>query len=231
MESLLKFRKEIQTYSRSHPEPPSALCPSQEGRLSPRTAILLAQLALLHSFVRLVLAAGPFPRLQGTRPLSNVNSILHLPEEKGTNEETEDSVLNRRRKRYHWLCPKPKKQMPGITSEHRAKPSLCRRDPGGGGGGAEVVWGCRANAPGGGAGGEGHILSNLKRLVLAFCRKCEADGLVWNLFTCIIGLHEASRAELGLEKKGVLDKYWRGLLSEKVGPAFIRSSAPWDAGI
>lgn len=40
---------------------------------------------------------------------------LHLPEEKGTNEETEDSALNRRRKRYHWMCANPKKQMPRIT--------------------------------------------------------------------------------------------------------------------
>lgn len=40
---------------------------------------------------------------------------VHLPEEKRTNEETEDSALNRRRKRYHWIYTKPKKQMPGIT--------------------------------------------------------------------------------------------------------------------
>lgn len=41
---------------------------------------------------------------------------VQLPEEKRTNEETEGSVLNRRRKRYHWMRTKPKKQMPGITT-------------------------------------------------------------------------------------------------------------------
>lgn len=35
--------------------------------------------------------------------------VLYLLEEKGINEEIEDSVLNRRRKRYYWMCVNLKK--------------------------------------------------------------------------------------------------------------------------
>ena len=71
-------------------------------------------LASAHGSLTLILAAGHLP--DSREPGHFQMSIaLHLPEEKGTNEETEDSASNRRRKRYHWLCPKPKKLMPGIT--------------------------------------------------------------------------------------------------------------------
>ena len=81
MESLLKFRKEIQTYSRSHPNPPgtptSQVCwgGPKRGVGAPGEQVLLAQLSLLPTVLTLILAAGPFTRLQGTRPLSIVNSI------------------------------------------------------------------------------------------------------------------------------------------------------------
>lgn len=42
-----------------------------------------------------------------------MSTALHLVEEKRTNEEMEDSTLKRRKR--HWVCVKPKKQMPGIT--------------------------------------------------------------------------------------------------------------------
>ena len=121
MEPLFKFRKEFQTYSRYHLPAPwhsnlaSVLWKSQEECLLPRRAgPVSSALRFCSRFCHANSSSRPFTRLQGTRPLSNVIA-LHLPEEKGTNEETEDSASNRRRKRYHWLCPKPKKLMPGIT--------------------------------------------------------------------------------------------------------------------
>lgn len=140
---------------------------------------------------------------------------LHLPAEKGTNEETEDSAF-KRRKRYHWMYAKPKKQMPGITvsivwSQVCAEGPQVEEEAGG-----KVVWGRRANAPQGGAGEEGHILSNLKRLDLASCRKWKADGLVWNLFT-FDWPPEASRAWLGLERRGILGKYKQVSLLRELG--------------
>lgn len=153
---------------------------------------------------------------------------LHLPEEKGTNEETEDSALNRRRKRYHWKYTKPKKQVPGITVSI-VWSQVCAEGTQVEEAGAKVVWGRGANAPWGGAGGEGHILSNLKRLNLASCRKWKADGLVWNLFTFCWPPEASPAVRTG--EKGCFRQILTGCPFWESGASLHWLSAPWETDI